>query len=273
MKNLVPLTSLPRSGSTLLMNILAQNSLFCVGQDSELSYVIAETKKNIEEFTISQQVPYQNYQQSVLNFCIEGTKGWINTFANENQYFLDKSRGWIINVDYIYKVFPNLKSICVIRDLRGIVNSFEKIHNNSLSVNKNNFNYNLNENFLRQRIDGILNLWYIRDTLFSIKELIDIPKSYTHNILFVKYEQLISDPETVLQQIYQFLEIKCFDHDFNNIEQIAYNDNVFQPYGCHKIKNKVESIEQIYSELNDDALNYILENYQWYYEEFYPEIF
>lgn len=272
MKDIIPITGLPRSGSTLLMNILNQNPKFYTSQDSCLSVLIANTKNIIENFTYEQQIPYEDFQKSVLNFCFSGTRGWVDNLKENDQFFLDKSRGWIHNIDYLYKVFPNLKTICIIRDLRGLINSFEKIHNSSLTINRKDFDYDINENLLKQRIDYIFNLWFLKDGLLSIKELIDLPRPYKEKIFFVKYENLISDPEDTLNQIYDFLEIDRYHHDFDNIKQHPFNDNAFQPYGCHKIRSKVENLKQIYTELNEESINYILDEYIWYYEEFYPEV-
>lgn len=270
--NIVPLTGLPRSGSTLLMSILSQNSLFYTFPDSPLSDIFEKIKSFIQVETYNQQIPYQDFNKCMLNFCAGGAEIFTNTLKKDNQILLDKSRGWIRNIDFVYKTFPNLKSICIIRDLRGMVNSFEKIHNNSLSFDKNNFNYNLSESFAQQRIEYILNLWFLKDVLISIKELIELPRDYKDKIFFIKYEELIGDPKETIREIYDFLDLEYYDHDFENIVSFPCNDNVFQPYGCHTVRPKIETLKTTYSELNEESLNYILENYLWYYQEFYPEI-
>lgn len=273
MIDLVPLTSLPRSGSTLLMNVMAQNPMFFVAQDSDLSLFISNTKEILKDSTSEQQIPYQQYHNCAKQFCMSGTKAWIDSMKSPDQIFLDKSRTWLQEFDYIYKIIPNTKSICIIRDLRGIVNSFEKIHNNSYIVNRNKFNYNLKENLLKQRVDDILNLWFLKEGIVSLKELIDLKKSCKNNIFFVKYENLTSDPQDTMNQIYDFLDLEQFNHDFDNINQIPFYDNPYQPYGCHKIKSRIENLKQIYTELNSEITEYIVQEYRWYYEEFYPEVF
>jgi len=267
----VPLTGLPRSGSTLLMSILAQNSLFHVFPDSPLPDVIVKTKDFIVNQTYNQQIPYQTFNNSMLDFCRGGTNSFINSLVPLNKILLDKSRTWIQNIDYVSQVFPDVKIICIVRDLRGMVNSFEKIHNYSLSFNRNDFNYNMNESFAIQRVQHILNLWFVKEVLISLKEIIELPRNYKQNIFFVKYEELIADPHETLRQVYDFLEFENFNHDFENIVSFPCNDNVFQPYGCHKVKSKIENLKDIYGELNQECLNHIVNEYFWYYKEFYPE--
>ncbi len=273
MRDLIALTSLPRSGSTLLMNVMAQNPLFYIGQDSDLAGIISKTKEVVELLTAEQQIPYQQYHNCVKEFCFSGTRGWIDSLKSPEQIFLDKSRSWLHHFDYIYKIIPNLKSVCIIRDLRGIANSFEKIHNNSFMINRNDFKYDLKENLINHRVKDTFNLWYLKEGIISLKELIDLPKSYKQNIFFVKYENFISDPQDTITQIYDFLGLDLFEHDFDNINQIPFNDNPFQPYGCHKIRPKIENLKQIYTELNQESTEYLIQEYRWYYEEFYPEVF
>jgi len=268
----IPFGSLPRSGSTLLMNILDQNDLFHVSHYSDLARFISNTKVLVENETACQQIDYNTFNECVKNFCKQGSDGWIKTLCPENKILIDKSRSWLIDIDYFYKIFEKMKTIILIRDLRGVVNSFEKIHNNSWTINRNEFNYNFNSDFQKQRIDYTLNLWFLYQPLVSLKELIDIKKSYLDNLLIIRYEDLLVNPIYTMEKIYYFLELPNFEHNFDHIEQFEHNDNPLQPYGCHKIFPKLEKLKTIYQELNDENLNYIIEKHSWFYEEFYPEV-
>lgn len=271
--NLLPLTSLPRTGSTLLLYILNQNPLFHIGPDSEISNLLNWNKKFIEENIHHFQLHHEKVSECFIDFCRKGTEGWINQISPSDTIFVDKSRHWLVDLDYNFKLFPNIKIIVLIRDLRGIINSFEKIHNNSLFFDRSNIQENLNLDLQFQRVDNILNLPYIKNGLYSIKKLIDIPNLHKNKILFCRYEDLISNPEKELEEIYEFLDIPKFDHDFNKIEQEIYFDNPYQPYGCHKIKNKIEkSINQEnFSHLRSDIQSMIVNEYYWYYRKFYPD--
>lgn len=272
--NLLPLTGFPRSGSTLLLYLLNQNPIFTIGPDSEISNLLNWNKEFIEENIYHFQLPHEKVSDCFIDFCRKGTKAWINQICPSDKIFIDKSRHWLKNLDYNFKLFPEIKIIILIRDLRGVANSFEKINNNSLFVNKQNIQKNLDFDLQLQRVQYIFNLSYIKDAAFTLKELIDIPKSYSDRILFCRYEDLILYPENELKKIYKFLDLPKYNHDLNNIQQEVYFDNSYQPYGCHKIQNKISKNYDIhnFSELREDIQEIILNENQWYYKKYYPEV-
>jgi sulfotransferase len=266
---LLPLTSLPRSGSTLLMSILGQNSKFHLGDDSEIGNLLNYNKQfminNIQHF----QLPHEVAAECFYEFCRSGVKSWISNLTSHDKIFLDKSRHWLKDLDYFFNIFPDLKIIINIRDLRGIINSFEKIHNNSLFIDKQRFYNQLNSDLQRQRVNNILNIDYLKNGLVSIKEIIDIPKKYKDRIFVCKYENLLNDPAFELEKIYEFLDLPVFKHNFEEIDQKPYHDNPYQPYGCHKIKPKIENRVETFSDLKPDIANMIINEYKWYYDVFY----
>lgn len=269
---LLPLTSLPRSGSTLLMSILGQNSTFHLGDDSEIGNLLNHNKQfmiqNIHHF----QLPHEVASKCFYDFCKKGTEAWINNIAPEDKIFLDKSRHWLKDLDYFFDIFPDLKIIINIRDLRGIINSFEKIHNDSLFIDKRSFYNQLNVDLQMQRVNNILNFDYLKDGLISLKEIVDIPKNFKDNIFICKYEKLLDDPANEMGNIYEFLKLPAFKHNFDEIDQKSYNDNPYQPYGCHKIKPKVEKRVETFPQLRPDISNMIINEYKWYYDIFYREV-
>ena len=129
---LIPLTGLPRSGSTLLLSILNQNPLFESGDDSEignlLHHSISFIQQNIGHFQLDNRI----VERAFINYCNEGTNAWINTICPKDKIFIDKSRHWTNFLDLYFKIIEDTKVIFIIRDLRGVVNSFEKIRCKSL---------------------------------------------------------------------------------------------------------------------------------------------
>lgn len=271
--NFITLTSLPRSGSTLLLYILNQNPKFTIGPDSEIGQILNVNKEFICNSIHHFQLPHETVSECFYNFCRAGVDSWIKTISNSETIFIDKSRHWLIDLDYIFNVFPKLKIIITIRDLRSIVNSFEKISQNSLYVNRKELFNNLYEDLQYQRVSNILNLNYLKDGLFSLKQLIDIPKKYKNQIFISKYEDLIYDSKSHLDEIYDFLNMDNYAHDFDYIIQDTYNDNPYQPFGCHKIKSKIQpNNEKNFSCLNENICSLIFNEYNWYFKEFYPEL-
>jgi sulfotransferase len=65
----------------------------------------------------------------------------------------------------------------------------------------------------------------IAKDLEAIKNLM-MPEN-NHMACFVKYDDLINDPRTQLNRIYNFLEIPYFEHNFNNLSQLNVNSRSY----------------------------------------------
>lgn len=271
--NFIALSSLPRSGSTLLLYILNQNPKFAIGPDSDISYLLDTSRSYIKIAIKDSQIPHQKVTDCFLNFCKSGTESWISNLIKEDQIFIDKSRGWLIDMDFTFKVFPNLKMIFNIRDLRSIVNSFEKVHHDSIYADNKSYYKNIESDLQTQRIDGIIKSHMVNDPLTSLRELTEIPKKYTSNILITRNEDLIEDPNSFMKTIYEFLELPFYQHDFENINQDNnYNDNPYMPYGNHKIKNSLDKeVSPKYEYVRDDISEKIVRGYSWFYDNLYSD--
>jgi hypothetical protein len=274
--NILPLTSLPRSGSTLLMHILNQNPLFEIGPDSELANLLHHNKNFIENQIFYVQLSNEEATNCFTKFCEKGSEAWVTEIVgelNKNKIFVDKSRHWLKDLDYFFTIFPNIKIIITIRDIRGIINSFERINSSSLYVNRKSFHESLDFDLQKNRIDKILNMFYLKDGFFSLKELVDMPKKYINQIKICRYEDLIENPIKYIKEIYEFLNIEYYNHNLKSIQQKFFNDNVYQPYGCHRIKNKLTSdIDKSFSYLRKDIQDQIVSEYYWYYKFFYQDV-
>lgn len=272
MKQIIPLTGLPRSGSTLLMSILNQNDDFTSFPDSDLPVLLTQIRNWAADALKLSQLPHQNFHESILNFCRGGSESWMN-YNCPTKFSIDKNRFWIYQHQFMFQVFPDVKMILNIRDLRFVVNSFLKAQSNTFCINFQDYYSDINENFMIQRIKDILNCWFLKEVLVSLKEFIEIAPNYRTQILIFRHEELITAPQESMNRIYDFLELPRFEHDFNHIEQLEpHYDNMYMPYGNHQIKSKLtSSLPSMLSHLSDEYANWIVDEYKWYYEAFYPE--
>ena len=88
-------SSLPRSGSTLLQNILAQNDDFYVTPTSGVLELVFGARAN---YTSSPEFKAQNDDDMKIAFkafCRDGVFGFFNALTDK-PYVMDKSRGWDI---------------------------------------------------------------------------------------------------------------------------------------------------------------------------------
>jgi sulfotransferase len=90
-------------------------------------------------------------------------------------------------------------------------------------------------------------------------------------MLFVKYEDLCSSPETQLKQIYNYFELPYYaHHNFNYIEQLTHeDDSVYGVFGDHKVKPKLAKTDNDPIKLlGRDICSWIDNNFKWYNDIF-----
>ena len=119
-------SSLPRSGSTLLQNIIGQNPDFYSTPASDVLGIlcVARDKFTNNECTNSQDRELMD--KAFVGFCEGALQGYFNGLTDK-KYVLDKCMGWSIHYDFLNEFYPNPKIVCMVRDLRSIFCSFEKI--------------------------------------------------------------------------------------------------------------------------------------------------
>lgn len=273
-KDFIAIAGLPRAGSNLITHIMDQNPIFTISLDSKLSPFLNEQRIFVRDNIKFNQLPHQDYENLSINFCRAGTKSWIDTVCTSN-ILLDKNRVWFHQYHFFFKLFPKMKMIICLRDLRFVLNSCLRRMQESMAMEfRNNFYSNFQENFLKQQIDKLLIDPFIHEGLLSLKEIIDVNQNYKSQLYFLKYENLIENKNKEINKIYDFLELDRFSHDLQNIKvEEFHNDNFYQPIGDHYIRSSIaDKLDYSLEYLNQELANYIFYNYKWYYDYFYPEI-
>jgi sulfotransferase len=262
-------SSLPRAGSTLLQNILAQNpDIYATPTSGVLELVFAARSNytNSPEFKAQDS---ETMKKGFQAFCNEGMKGYYEAITDK-KYVVDKSRGWGIHYDFL-KFITNEepKVICMVRDLRDIFASME-----------NNFRKNPDKQFefldwskmqgttVPKRVD----IWAQNAPVgMAIERLAEVIRlGISDKMLFVKFEDLCLYPDTQLIRIYEYLGIPYFKHDFDNIEQVTKEDDeVYGAFGDHVIRTKLEPVPSRAKQLlGKDVTDWIFNNYKWFFDQF-----
>jgi sulfotransferase len=164
------------------------------------------------------------------------------------------------------------KIICLVRDLRQILASMEKKFRQNPDKYRpieNHANLSGTTTFKR----ALLGLQSAPVGL-ALDRLIEVhQRGWAKKILFVRFEDLTSQPGAVLQKIYAYLGVPEFAHDFNKIEQVTQEDDqIFGIPGLHEIRRKVEPPASDYLDvLGRDAVRHLQTQYAWYFQLFgYP---
>lgn len=261
-------SSMPRSGSTLLQNILAQNPDIYATPTSGVLELLYGARAN---YTTSLEFKAQDSQlmkKGFLEFCNKGIKGFYEGITDK-KYVVDKSRGWGIHYDFLNSFSPNPKIICMVRNLKDVFASMEK------NFRKNPEKHNpmvdwstMSGTSIPKRVDVWAQGVPVGMALERLQEIFRLGND--KHILFVRFEDLCLYPENTMKEIYDYLEIPHFFHDFDNIEQVTKEDDeVYGEFGDHNIRQKLEVVPSKAKDiLGKEVVNWIYNNYPWYNEAF-----
>jgi sulfotransferase len=261
-------SSLPRSGSTLLQNILAQNPDFYTTPTSGLLELLFRSRNAYSDSPEFKAQDQEIMKKAFLGYCKGALEGYFNGITDK-KFIVDKCRAWGINYECLNMFYKNPKIVCMIRDPKDIFTSMEKKHRQNPHINSGIVNNaELKGTTVEKRIDIWANNVPVGISLDWLKDI--IYQGIHNNILFVKFEHLTANPQNELNRIYDFFEIERFNHNFNNVEQSTQEDDtVHGIFGDHKIRQIVKPVESQANEiLGSNICNWIENNYKWFYEVF-----
>ena len=261
-------SSLPRAGSTIFQNIMAQNPDFYTTPTSGVLELVFSARA---QYTTSPEFKAQDadlMKTGFIEFCKQGMNGFYNSITDK-KYVLDKSRGWGIHYDFLNSIHPNPKIIVVVRDLRDVFASMEKNYRSNPEKHNEILDWGkMQGTSVPKRID----IWSQAPPVgMAIERLSEIFRmGLDKHMHFVKFEDLCLYPEKEMQRVYQYLELPNYNHDFDNIQQVTKEDDeVYGIFGDHKIRTKLEPVRSKSKELlGRDVADWIYNNYQWFYEQF-----
>jgi len=262
-------SSLPRAGSTMLQNILAQNQDIYATPTSgvlELVFAARENYSNSPEFKAQDK---DLMKKGYTAFCKQGMDAFYNAITDK-KYVIDKSRGWGIHYDFITSIRgEEPKIICMVRDLRDVFASMESNFRKNPEKSQGIVNWSTGQaTTVPKRIDFWIQNPPVGMAIERLQEIIRLGND--KNILFIKFEDLCLYPDTTMTKIYQYLDIPFYKHDFDNIEQVTKEDDeVYGAFGDHVIRKQLKlppsKAKQL---LTPDVCNWIYTNYEWFFRYF-----
>jgi len=263
-------SSLPRSGSTLLQNILAQNQDIYATPTSGVLELIFAARGNYTNSLEFKAQDSELMKKGYHAFCKEGMNAFYNAITDK-KYVVDKSRGWGIHYDFLNMLHPQPKIICMVRDLRDIFASMENNFRKNPDKQSEFLDWSKGQGTsVPKRVD----LWVQNPPVgLAIERLSEIFRmGIDSKMLFIKFEDLCLYPESTMIKIYEYLEIPHFNHDFDNIEQVTKEDDeVYGAFGDHAIRNKLAPVpsrakQLLGKDVTDWIWNY--EPYRWFFDRF-----
>ena len=231
---------MPRSGNTLFASIMNQNPDLVVTPNS----ITLEIMKDL--FLLKRTDVFQNFpdKQSLNNVMDEV----YNLYYKYWNYKIIIDRGPVCspsNLMVMKKHFKQpIRCVVILRDVLDVLASYIKWFETEPSAFINGYGCKNIEEKLSQIMN---NKGAVAKELMSIQYLLQHPEM----AVFIKYDDLVIDPEKELRKIYTFLNLPYYSHKFTDLDQITVNglqyDDSIVGKNMHTIRTeKIMKVENEY---------------------------
>ena len=265
---------LPRTGSTLIMNILNENPrIFTTGTCCMPYFVdVCQQRSNevVEFIALDKDVLHKSY----INFLRQGMKGWFEAMTDKPIVF-SKHRSWSEFLPHTFAIDPNSKYLVLLRDLRDIICSFESLVWKYPGVVYSDPQHPFYQFPIEKRMEFYCTDDTLGRPLQMLPHLMEVAQKSPNSFFVCRHEDFNREPRETMQQIYQWLGEENFEHDFDNIPKSDYyeHDTIYRSLVNHKTRSKLEKLEPRWPKImTEEQSKMVIDNNRWYYETFYPDM-
>ena len=253
------MAGLPRSGSTLLSTLLNQNPRIYSGPSSPILGTMYATHDSFIGNELYTGYPKPDQVNEIIGSIIEH---WYSDI--DKPVVIDKNRAWCARVPFIEGyIKQDAKVIVPVRRVDEILASIlTMIKRNPFEEGQPRINF-VDEYLVKTNIpindenrcqhllnpDGIV--W---ESLNATK--LGVDEGYGDKFHYVDYNDLITDPQGQLDQIYEFLGEEPFKHTFDNLSNDHREDDL-TTYGLgdmHKVHEKIQKKSQDPNSILPDSI-------------------
>ena len=261
---------MPRSMSTLMQCILNQNpTVWATQTDPVLEYLYGARMN----YTSTPEVKAMDSELALKTwrgFCLGGLDGYANAYTDLPNLCI-KTRGGTIHYEWFKSFMPyQPKMICMVRNLKSIISSMEKLYRKNQESHQEIQNHaNMTGTSTPKRVD----VWFASPPVGLALERLQqcFLEGINKNVLYIRAEDLTTNPAQEMQKVYNYLDLPQYVHDFSNVEQTIKEDD--SVYGLtsdlHTIRKSVTPLIPDYNEiLGKDVCKWIDTTFAWYQKGF-----
>lgn len=240
MKTIHYTSGLPRSCSTLLQNLLAQNPRVHATGTSGVHEIMYLSKAffKTEEF---RSIPNPNDGEKLfLDFMKAGIS---HAFDNQTDrpVVIDKCRSWIGSANLLFQLFPDAKLLVPVRDIRGVLSSMEKKYQQHPVIQLES---NQMDTARVQTIEGRCQFWLDHPPVgIAVQRIHELVRNHKDKVMFVHAEELTSNTQATMDKIWKYLGEEPFTHNISNVEQYTSEHELGWPFGDHTIRAEVKPLK------------------------------
>lgn len=264
MKKMHLIAGLPRSGSTLLCNLLNMNPKFHATPTSPLIDVV----RNIRS-TFSHNVTFKTHNRlEEVEPMKRAIRGFIDGFYEDKEIVFDKCRGWTSNLMLLDEILGHkeTKVIWTYRNPIEVVSSIEKRYRDTIMLENNDESAGADFTTLDSRVNTYINdggivarpVWLLDDAY---------KMGYGDRIMIVRYGDLTMNPQMVLNQIHDFLGEDHYpygENGFSDLKQSTFEfDGLYNYKFMHTIKEGGVDYKKHENILTPDLIEKINHRFSW----------
>lgn len=236
------ISGLPRSGSTLLANILLQNPDVHATSTNGLADVMFNIRNQWDSLIEFQASPNDAARDRVLKAIPEAFYADV-----DKPIIFDKSRSWLSVLEMAERALGYSPKVLVpVRDITEILASFEILWRKTAAVRQ--MGQEQKYYFKFQTIEGRCDTWMQNNEPVGLayNRVRDaVIRGHADKLFFVEFDALTHKPKETMEKIYAFLGEEQFEHDFSNVEQVTHeNDRIHGIDDLHTIRKQVEPVEK-----------------------------
>ena len=251
------LAGLPRSGSTLLANILAQNPKIHVTPTSGICDMLVQVRNGWDRndaFQAMDRAESERVKGDVLRAMLQAYFGRV-----ERPICIDKNRYWAEFLEMGAELIggrDRVKVLVTVRDLRDVVASFEKLYRKTSALGQVSQEASMALKFktaLGRAEVFVDDAQPVGRAYNAIRDA--VTRGWYDRMHFIDFEDLTRRPQETMQGIYRFLDVAPHTHEFDNVEQVTFEDDfVYGFKDLHVIRAKVEPQPPAWPKVYDDAV-------------------
>lgn len=269
-------SGLPRSGSTMLLNILQQHPDLYPTGTCPTTHLATAVRNVIAEGAEFAAMPEPTLRAAHLAFMRGGMEAWFSTLTDK-PHVISKNRFWSEHITMLCSAFENPRMLVVIRDLRGIIASMDRILGERAHLNITVGPHRMELLPLEARLGVYLNneAGMLARPLLYLPSMMEWGSRYPGMMHVVRFEDLVLNPEGTLRGACEFLGVEPHGFDLENIEQQQYveHDAVYRALMTHQTRSRLDRVVPDWrSHLPEEAGEAIVNANPWFYETFYPEV-
>jgi sulfotransferase len=241
-KTIYFVAGLPRSGSTLLMNILGQNPRFYVTPTSGILDILVQTRNAWDKSAAFRSLMRSESEAIKANVMKSILQAY---FAHTDRpVCFDKNRSWTEYLEMASALTgppEDLRILIAVRDLRDIVASFEKLYRKTSALSQ--IPQEAGDPVTMKTAVGRISVFIdnrqpVGRAFNAVRDA--VTRGWRQQMHFVEYGSLTNAPEKTIAGIYEFLGQPNFDHDFDHVHQTTFEDDSVHGFkDLHTIRKKV----------------------------------